>query len=51
MSKEDDEKMANLLMFKMYATNEERDKIMPWVALAVIVIVGIIFLCNKFGGA
>ena len=51
MSKEDDEKMFNLLVFKMYVTNEERDKIMPWVALVVIVIVGIIFLFIKFGGA
>ena len=50
MSKLDDEKMFNLLMFKMYVTNAERDKIMPWVALVVIVACVSIFLLCKFGG-
>ena len=49
MSKLDDEKMFNLLMFKMYVTNAERDKIMPWVALVVIVACVSIFLLCKFG--
>ena len=35
MSKEDDEKWWNLVIYKMYVTNEERDVILPWMRCQV----------------
>lgn len=39
--KEDDERLKNLLIFKVYATNSEISQIAPWV-LIISVVAGII---------
>lgn len=49
MSREDDERLKNLLLFKMYCTDAERDKLMPWVLIITILVVGGMVLLGKLG--
>ncbi len=49
MSKEDDERLKNLLLFKMYCTDAERDKLAPWVLLITSIVVGGMVLLGKLG--
>lgn len=49
MSKEDDERLKNLLLFKMYCTDAERDKLAPWVLIITSLFVGGMMLLGKLG--
>ena len=36
----EDQKIWNLLVFKMYVTNEERDSMLPWsIGIAIIIVI------------
>jgi hypothetical protein len=38
MNKEQREKLLNLVIFKCYITNKQRDAILPWVMVVVIIL-------------
>ena len=48
MSKEDDERLHNLILFKVYATDKELDSLMPALLIFVCIVLGIIGLILLF---
>ena len=44
MSKEDDERLKNFLLFKVYGTDSEISDIAPWI-LGIAVVLGIVLYC------
>jgi hypothetical protein len=46
MSKKDDERLRNLILFKVWATDEERDEVFGFVVV-IAMVVGVIYLLAR----
>ena len=44
------QRWKNAVFLKLWATNETRDAVMPWVALVVLILLGLMGLARLFGG-
>ena len=44
------QRVKNGVFLKMWAKNETRDAILPWVALVALILLGLALLARWFGG-
>jgi hypothetical protein len=44
------QRWKNGVFLKIWAKNETRDAVMPWVALVVLILLGLMGLARLFGG-